>query len=140
MGARSSFDRSARVRPPPKGGLSPRQRALAWTLLVACLVVFVAFAWASDRITLKGQRTIYTARCDRSWTEDKCTGRLLAADRYRFHALKAQGEVLYWTISSSAPSGTLTRCRVVDGRNWACEADRGPGAAIVRELRQGRPY
>jgi hypothetical protein len=121
------------------GGLSRRQQSLAWLIATLMALTFAAFAWASDHITLKGERTIYSARCiGGSWDGDRCEGRLVAGERYRFRALKGRGEVFYWTVGSRAKSSKLSGCAIVDGRNWRCTTDAGPTDAITHEMRQGR--
>jgi hypothetical protein len=59
-----------------------------------------------------GERTIYTVDCVRgAWEGDHCNGTLAAGARYRFRALKPHGEVIFWTVGSSEPSGKVQRLR-----------------------------
>ncbi len=108
------------------------------------LVVLVAVvAWTSDSITMQGERTIYTARCEQgAWQGTHCTGQMVAGDRYRFRALKVHGEVFFWIVGSTEPSGKFTGCDVKDGRNWSCrnKAD-APDAAksVTLEMAHGHP-
>jgi hypothetical protein len=107
------------------------------------LIVFAAlsvFAWATDKISMQGERTVYTAECvSGEWQADRCTGRLAAARRFRFRALKAHGEVLFWTVGERAPSGKFTECSIVDGHNWACVANEDAVRTIAHQMRQGQP-
>ncbi len=104
-------------------------------LLFAALALFI---WATDSVTLQGERTIYTAICAAgAWAGDSCNGRLEAAQRYRFRALKSKGEVVYWTAGSREPSGKLASCEIQDGRNWTCKEATGEPRAIAHEMRQG---
>ena len=112
-------------------------------IVLALLLAFFAlgvFAWANDRITSQGERTIYTADCVQGdWQADRCTGRLVAAKRYRFRVLKAHGEVLFWTIGEQAPSGKYTECNIQDGLNWACKPNADAARTIAHEMLHGRP-
>ena len=111
-----------------------------WIITAACIGVFGVLVWASDFITLQGERTIYTAGCqDGVWKGDLCTGKLVAAERYRFRALKAHNEVLFWIVGSPTPSGKFSHCVVTNGRYWSCEANGDASAAITREMRHGMP-
>ena len=51
------------------------------SLLFVFVVVFVslgAFIWASDRITLEGERTVYTVGCEQGvWIGLRCTGSVM---------------------------------------------------------------
>ena len=92
-------------------------------LVVLLLTVLVVAGWASDFVTLQGERTIYTAACeDGEWQEGRCTGRMVAGNRYRYHASKERSEVVLHVVGSSAPAGRLSNCEVRDGRNWTCPA------------------
>lgn len=87
------------------------------------LMVFFAFIWSMDAITLQGERTIYTTDCNAGrWESHKCTGKLTAGSRYRYRALKAHGEVFFWAAGSTEPSGKFVNCLINDGRNWSCPA------------------
>ena len=115
---------------------------LRW--FVVALVVFVAaVTWTSDSITMQGERTVYTVGCEQgAWDGNRCTGHMVAGDRYRFRALKAHGEVLFWIMGSSEPSGRFVGCDVKDGRNWSCRAKADtPDAArtVTLEMVRGRP-
>lgn len=120
--------RGARFPPGPAG----------W-LLSVIVALLLAFVWASDAITLQGERTVYTVECrDGVWRDDVCTGRLVAGDRYRFRALKAHAEVLFWTSGSSEPAGKFTGCTVDDGRNWRCPPSAAASRTVTLRMRDGQ--
>ena len=106
-------------------------------LVVASLTVFI---WASDRITLEGERTIYTVNCDQgAWDGLRCTSRLRAGDRHRFRASRSRHEIVYWIAGSGAPSGKYADCDVTDRDRWVCKARPGEQPTIAHELAGGRP-
>lgn len=88
---------------------SPGASSAVIRISIALLVLFcaVAFsAWSTDGMTLQGERTIYTAGCQQGgWQGSECSGQLAASQRYRFRALKAHSEVLFWTTGAGGPSG-----------------------------------
>ena len=52
--------------------LPRRNKALIAVAVV--LLAVVASIWASDRITLQGERTIYTVNCEGgNWVGNRCT-------------------------------------------------------------------
>ena len=96
------------------------------------------FVWAVDFVTLQGERTIYTANCNGgTWLDDACTGRLAAAERFRYRALKSKDEVVFWIAGSPQPSGTLTPCVIQAGRNWKCKGSADTSGSITLEMREG---
>jgi hypothetical protein len=107
-------------------------------LLVVAVAVFVA--WANDAMTLQAERTVYTVACQGGgWEGERCTGKLVASDRYRFRALKAHSEVLFWVAGSSAePSGRLSPCEIKDGRNWSCKPSAEAARTITLKMVRGR--
>jgi hypothetical protein len=112
------------------------------TLLTALLIGFVgALLWGSDRITLQGERTIYTVQCSRgTWDGNTCSGKLIPDKRYAFRASKARHEVLYWVRGSDSPSGMYHDCTVVDRDNWKCDAAvGGTPTTIAYEMTKGKP-
>jgi hypothetical protein len=115
-------------------------RLTLWFLAVL-LVLVGAMAWISDSITLQGERTIYTVRCiDGEWKDEQCTGHLVAAERYRFRALRAHREVLFWTVgSSNEPSGKFSDCEIQDGRNWKCAPSPDTSRSITLQIARGFP-
>lgn len=108
--------------------------------VTATLAVVAAMAWASDTVTLQDERTIYTVECRQgSWQAQHCSGRLVTADRFRFRALKARGEVLFWRVGAAEPSGKFTDCQVQDGRNWNCRPTAETSGTVAHEIVHGRP-
>jgi hypothetical protein len=111
-----------------------------WLALAFAVTVLGMAIWSSDKISYEGERTIYSVRCEQGvWEGWRCTGRLAAADRYRFRASKSRQEVLYWVVGSSAASGKYTNCKVVDRGNWTCALPVGQLPTITHEMAQGRP-
>jgi hypothetical protein len=105
-------------------------------LAVVCLLGF--FTWASDFVTLQGERTIYTADCkDGAWQAAHCTGRLVAGERYRFRALRARGEVLFWTVGANEPSAKFSDCTIQSGRNWSCKPNADASKSITLQMLHG---
>ncbi len=107
---------------------------------VAVLIVLVMMVWGSDRITLQGERTIYSVKCERgTWDGARCTGSMVAGDRYAFRASPRRQEVLYWVRESSEPSDKYADCVVTDRNNWACNPQPGQRPSIAHALKDGRP-
>ena len=51
------------------------------------LVVFGVLIWLSDRVTLQGERTVFTVKCEHgAWQGSHCTGKLVPGERYAFRA------------------------------------------------------
>ncbi len=110
------------------------------SILALVIAMFLAFVWATDTVTLQGERTIYTARCEQgNWQGELCTGKLVAAERYRYRVLKAHNEVFFWVVSSSEPSGKFTDCAIQDGRNWRCQTNADAARSITLEMARGFP-
>jgi hypothetical protein len=116
-------------------------KAVRRTLYVVVVVIAVSLLiWGSDRITLQGERTIYTVECEQGvWQDNRCTGRLVAGERYAFRASPRRHEVLYWVRNSNAPSGKYSDCAVTDRNNWSCNVQVGQLPSIAYELKDGRP-
>jgi hypothetical protein len=112
---------------------------LRWVAIPAVLI-FVFLIWSTDRVTLKGERTIYTADCrNGTWEGNRCSGRLAPGPRFRYRALKARGEVLFWILGSQEPSSKLTGCTIEDGRNWTCPASADASKSLTLALSSGEP-
>jgi hypothetical protein len=113
----------------------------AGAIIALGVVAFLGVdGWLSDFVTAKGEATVYTAECEGgSWQGAACTGHLAAGDRYRFHAVKARGEVLYWTSSQSGAVGKLQDCEIRSGRNWRCKSSDSGAETITFELAHGMP-
>jgi hypothetical protein len=113
------------------------------TLSIVLVIVVVAlgiFIWSSDRITLEGERTIYSVACQNgTWEGLRCTGRLSAGDRYRFRASRSRREIVYWIAGSSGASGKYTDCDVTDRDRWSCKPSPGDIPSIAHALSDGRP-
>jgi hypothetical protein len=100
-----------------------------------------AYAWSVDFITPKGERTVYTADCiGGDWLAGRCTGEMMAGPRLRFRALRAQRQVLYWTVGSTEPARILTHCDITNGRNWTCPAPADVTASTVLQMQRGQPF
>jgi len=105
---------------------------------IAALAVLVFITWTSDFVTLQGERTIYTVGCaDGSWQGSHCTGRLVPAERYRYRALRARHEVLFWTVGVTEPSSKFTDCVIQDGRNWSCKPNADAPKSVTLEIVRG---
>ena len=108
--------------------------------MIALFVALGFAAWASDFVTMQGERTVYTVDCDGgSWQGDRCSGKVKAGTRYRYRALKPHNEVIFWTVGTSEPSGKFEDCRIQDGRNWVCKVCADASRSITLEMAQGKP-
>jgi len=108
--------------------------------VVLALTVVGLVIWASDQVTMQGERTIYTVACEQGvWEGLRCTGRLSPGELHRFLVSKTRNEVVFWISGSRTPSGKYTNCTVVDRDNWSCNDRAGEQLAIVNELSYGRP-
>src|SRR5258706_10200085 len=113
-------------------------RGLVFVVIV--VVGLGVFIWASDRIPLEGERTIYTVACEQgTWDGLRCTGHIAPGDRHRFRASHSRSEVVYWIAGSPKPSGKYTGCNVTDRDHWACNANAGDQPSIAHELADGKP-
>ena len=112
-----------------------------WLAVIAILGFAAVITWASDAITLQGERTVYTVGCrDGQWEDHTCSGKLVAAERYRFRALRAHNEVVFWTVGAvGEPSGKYIDCRIIDGRNWFCPANADARLTITLQFVRGVP-
>jgi hypothetical protein len=111
-----------------------------WSLVAAVLVALGVAAWASDFVTMQGERTVYTVECvGGAWQGDRCTGELVAGQRYRYRASKPQREVVFWTVGTAEPSGKFEDCTVRDGRNWVCKVCPDAKRSITLQMTQGVP-
>jgi len=114
--------------------------ALRWFAVAFVLMALAIMIWASDKISYEGEHTVYSVRCERGvWEGWRCTGRLVAGDRYRFRASRSRQEVLYWIVGSSGASGKYTDCKVADRGDWACTEAVGQPPTITHEMVKGRP-
>ena len=103
--------------------------------ILFALGLLCAVVWASDRVTLQGERTIYTVNCEQGvWQGLECTGRLAAGDRYRYLSLKTRHELIFWIAASKEPSGKLIDCTVENRGNWSCKANADSARSITHEM------
>ena len=117
------------------------RRARRHGLLASALALLAVAAslWVSDWVTVQNERTVFTAECRGAWQGAHCDGTLVAGPRHRFRALKVHGEVLFWTLGSSEPSGKLAACRIVNGRNWTCPESPEGARSITLQMALGQP-
>lgn len=107
---------------------------------VVILVLFGLLVWSSDRITLQGERTIFTVNCENgAWEGPHCSGTLVPGERYAFRASVRRHEVIYWIRGSTGPSETYSNCTVVDRDNWSCNVRMDQTTALAYEMKNGRP-
>jgi len=111
---------------------------LRWVAIPVALF-FVFFIWSTDRVTLQGERTIYTVECHGTWEGNRCNGEIAAGPRFRYRALRGRGEVLFWVLGSPEPSAKLTGCSIQDGRNWNCPASADAPKSLTLTLLHGEP-
>ena len=112
------------------------------TLSAALVVAFVAaLLWGSDRITLQGERTIYTVTCGHgTWNGNVCSGKLVPDKRYAFRASPLRKEVIYWVRGTGAPSDKYADCEVIDRDNWSCKPNAGgTPTTIAYAMNKGKP-
>ena len=115
-------------------------RLLKFTPFLIVAVMLGVFLWSVDFITLQGEWTIYTVKCEQgTWNGDQCTGKLVASDRYRFRALKRRKEVLFWVLGSAEPSGRLMPCEIENRSNWVCKASADSPRSITLAMSNGHP-
>jgi hypothetical protein len=111
-----------------------------WAFVLLVLVALGFAAWASDFVTMQGERTVYTVDCaNGAWQGDHCSGQVAAGIRYRYRALKPHGEVIFWTVGTSEPSGKFKECTIQDGRNWVCKVCADAARSITLQMAQGVP-
>jgi len=107
---------------------------------IALLVVVIVGLWATDRITLQGERTIFTVKCNGgAWQGRRCTGTMVPGEQYAFRASHTRNEVVYWVRWSNAPSGKFTDCMVKDRDNWTCNVQLDQNPALTFEMAKGKP-
>ena len=118
----------------------PINRGAVIGVSTVAIVVLLFAIWATDFVTLQGEWTIYTAKCEGGeWQGTTCTGKLAASDRYRFRALKAHREVLFWTSGDRGASGRFVDCEVQDGRTWVCPEAADASRTVTRRMTLGVP-
>jgi len=123
-----------------RDSMTKRHRFIVSLPGLVILAILGLVIWSSDRITLQGERTIYTVNCERGvWQGTRCTGKLAPGERYAFRASPRRHEVLYWIRNSRAPSGKFSDCTVRDRDNWTCNLEMGEEPAVAYEMVKGRP-
>lgn len=111
-----------------------------WLVVVAVLATLGFAGWASDFVTMQGERTVYTVDCRNGvWHDVHCTGKLEVGPRYRYRALIPHSEVIFWTLGTSDPSGKFGDCKIQDGRNWLCKASPDAARSITLQMCDGAP-
>ena len=111
-----------------------------WGFVIAICALLGFAGWASDFITMQGERTIYTVECQAgSWNGDRCSGQLVVGPRYRYRALPPHSEVIFWTAGTSEPSGKFADCTIRDGRNWLCKPNGDAPRSITLQMAEGVP-
>ena len=111
-----------------------------WLFVIALVAALGFAAWASDFVTMQGERTVYTVECaGGDWQGDRCSGHVKPATRYRYRALKPHNEVIFWTVGTKEPSGKFDDCKIQDGRNWVCKACPDAARSITLEMAHGKP-
>ena len=117
-----------------------RRKIIKQSFSAAIIVIVLAFFfWASDEITLQGERTIYTVNCEHGqWDDLRCTGMMVAGARYRYRASQSRNEVVFGVAGSSAPSGKYTDCNVRNRGNWSCKPTVDMAPSITLEMRHDR--
>jgi len=116
-----------------------QQPKMRW-LVVPVLLALVLFVWTTDRVSLQGERTVYTVACvNGAWGSSGCSGKLTAGPRYRYRALRAHMEVLFWVLGAQEPSSKLTGCTIQDGRNWTCPGSGDASKSVTLGMSRGEP-
>ena len=111
-----------------------------WGFVIVVLAALGFAAWASDFVTMQGERTVYTVECHGgTWQARHCGGKLAAGQRYRYRALKGHSEVIFWTVGTAEPSGKFGECKIKDGRNWVCKANADAARSITLQMAEGAP-
>lgn len=115
-------------------------RMVRFAPLLIVAIMLGVFLWGIDFLTLQGEWTIYTVECIQgTWSDNQCTGKLAASDRYRYRALQRRKEVLFWVPGSTEPSGRLSPCEVESRANWTCQAGGDSPRSITLVMAKGRP-
>ena len=122
------------------GAEGPLQMIRVWAFVVAILALLCFAGWASDFVTMQGERTVYTVECrNGAWTGNHCGGKLMPGQRYRYRALGPHNEVIFWTLGTNDPSGKFNQCTIKDGRNWVCAANADALRSITLQMSDGVP-
>ncbi len=112
---------------------------LRW-VMIPVMLVFAFFVWTTDKLSMQGERTIYTVDCrNGTWDGNRCSGKLAAGPRFRYRALAVRGEVLFWVLGVNEPSSKLTSCTIEDGRHWTCPASADAVKSLTLAMSHGEP-
>ena len=111
-----------------------------WAFVILVLAALGFAAWASDFVTMQGERTVYTVDCSSgAWQGNHCPSKLVAGHRYRYRVLKPHSEVIFWTVGTKDPSGKFGDCTIRDGRNWQCKPNSDAARSITLQMAEGAP-
>ena len=116
------------------------KKTMLYPFIAVAIGVPTLVAWLNDFVTLNGAKTIYAADCTQgAWRGGVCSGTLVAGDRYRFRALTAHNEVIFWIAGSKEPSGKLVPCVIESAKNWSCLPNADSPRSITLEMKHGQP-
>lgn len=116
---------------------TPLRRGLLAVLAAAALL---ATAWVTDTIRAPGERAFYSVDCSPgTWEGARCYGRLVAGRQYRFKAIPASHEVLFWTVGSPANAGKYVDCSMKDADNWSCPPASQTAEFVTYQVVAGDP-
>jgi hypothetical protein len=118
----------------------PLRRFKLRRYILPILLVLGFGIWTTDRVTIQGERTVYTVNCvNGSWSGNSCSGEITAGARIRYRALKNRGEVLFWELGSSKPSSKLIYCSIQSGRDWQCPQTPESSKSLTLTMSKGVP-
>jgi hypothetical protein len=107
--------------------------------LVGGGVDFRVWAPARSRVAVVIGRDEFPLDVEQDGYFSKTIGGAGAGTRYRFRALKPHGEVIFWMVGSSEPSGKFNDCKIQDGRNWVCNVCADASRSITLQMAHGKP-
>jgi hypothetical protein len=109
-------------------------------MAIPVVLSLVFYIWTTDKVTLKGERTVFTVDCrNGTWNGNQCGGDIVQGPRFRYRALKARREVVFWVLGSQEPSEKLADCAIEDGRNWTCPATASASKSLTLAMSRGKP-
>lgn len=110
-----------------------------WLLALLGLTPVAVTGWLNDAVTLEDHWSLYTARwVGGQWQEHRCTGTLLAAERFDYTASTVSQSVQVRVDGAPLRQAVLRGCQVVDGRNWSCPLAPEP-ATFAFAIQKGLP-
>ena len=99
-------------------------RILAWLVGVPALAACALVLWlVPDWSFLKGEVTVYSARCRVDVVDNFCADPLFTVGPETFRVSEDRQEVL--SRRDGFPPSRLTECAVVDRLNWQCKYSDG---------------